>query len=91
MVTPMPPAPASPTILRLPQVVAKLGLRRSSIYSQCGEGLLPPAIQIGARAVGWISSELDAVISARAAGATPQAIKQLVQQLVAARAVGLRR
>ena len=90
MVTSMSSPPSGLTILRLPQVVARLGLGRSSIYMQCRAGLLPPAIQIGTRAVGWISSELDAVIAARAAGVSPEAIQQLVRQLVSARASGLR-
>jgi len=73
------------TILRLPQVKAKTGLGRSTIFSQSGEGLLPPPIRLGARAVGWVEEEIDAVLKARIAGAGADEVKGLVAELVAAR------
>ena len=73
------------TILRLPQVKAKTGLGRSTIFSQAGEGLLPPPISLGARAVGWVEREIDAVLEARIAGAGPEEIRALVAKVVAAR------
>jgi prophage regulatory protein len=75
----------SMTILRLPQVKAKTGLGRATIYAQQAEGLFPPNFSLGARAVGWIESEIEQVIVARAAGADPATIKALVADLVARR------
>lgn len=53
------------SILRLPQVMAATGLRRTSIYRLQGEGQFPKAIRLGARAVGWKASELQSWIDQR--------------------------
>ena len=73
------------TMLRLPQVKVRTGLGRATIYAQQAEGLFPPNVSLGARAVGWIESEVDAVIDARVRGAEPAVIRELVVRLVAAR------
>jgi len=49
----------SDTILRLPQVRLRVGLSRSTIYMAISNGKFPPPIKLGARAVGWISSDID--------------------------------
>ena len=46
-------------ILRLPQVKIKVGLSRSSIYSAVTEKRFPKPVRLGARAVGWLESEVD--------------------------------
>ncbi|MEP6756773.1 MAG: AlpA family transcriptional regulator [Chthonomonadales bacterium] len=46
-------------ILRLPQVKVKVGLSRSSIYSAVAENRFPKPVRLGARAVGWLESEVD--------------------------------
>jgi prophage regulatory protein len=53
------------TILRLSSVMAKIGLRRSSIYKLMSKGTFPKPILLGERAVGWLESDLDAWIQAR--------------------------
>jgi prophage regulatory protein len=46
-------------MLRLKQVAAIVGLGRSSIYRKVQEGTFPPPIKLGgARASGWISTEV---------------------------------
>jgi prophage regulatory protein len=52
-------------ILRLPQVKARVGLSRSSIYLRINNGEFPAPISLGARAVGWLESEIDAWPQAR--------------------------
>jgi len=47
------------TILRLPKVKARTGLSRSSIYLGVAKGTFPAPVSLGARAVGWIESEID--------------------------------
>lgn len=47
------------SILRLPGVKAKTGLSRSTIYDKIQNGEFPEPIQLGARAVGWVESEID--------------------------------
>lgn len=56
----------SPTcFLRLPQVKARTGLSRSSLYAKISRGEFPPPVNLGARAVGWLESEIDEWISDR--------------------------
>lgn len=62
----------SPTVLRLPGVKAKTGLGRTSIYGMMKTGDFPAPISLGARAVGWLSSDIDAWIQSRAAHASPR-------------------
>jgi prophage regulatory protein len=52
-------------ILRLPQVKIKVGLSRSSIYSAIAEKRFPQPVRLGARAVGWLESEVDDWVSER--------------------------
>lgn len=49
----------SHTILRLPAVKARTGLSRSTIYLRISDGAFPKPISLGARAVGWVESEVD--------------------------------
>ncbi|MFH0781320.1 MAG: AlpA family transcriptional regulator [Pseudomonadota bacterium] len=48
------------TILRLKQVQGRTGLSRSTIYDRMGKGTFPYSISLGARAVGWLESEINA-------------------------------
>ena len=52
-------------ILRLPEVVDRVGLKRASIYLRVADGSFPRQISLGARAVGWLESEIDAWLAAR--------------------------
>ena len=45
--------------LRLPEVIARTGLSRSTIYLRLDQGRFPPPVSLGGRAVGWIESEID--------------------------------
>lgn len=74
-----------PTILRLPAVKSESGLSRSTIYLRIAQGLWTKPISLGARAVGWPSSEVAAINAARIAGRTDGEIRALVIKLEAAR------
>jgi prophage regulatory protein len=50
-------------VLRLPQVKTKVGLSRSSIYAAIAQGSFPSPIRLGARAVGWLESDVDEWVS----------------------------
>jgi prophage regulatory protein len=52
-------------ILRLPRVLEKTGLSRSTLYEQMANDMFPRPVSLGARAVGWISSEVDVWLEAR--------------------------
>jgi len=58
---------ASPPVrfLRLPEVMARTGLSRSTIYVRLAEGRFPRPVRLGPRAVGWIESEIDAWMQER--------------------------
>lgn len=73
------------TILRLPAVKSESGLSRSTIYLRIAQGLWPKPVSLGARAVGWPSSEIAAINAARIAGKSDDEIRELVVRLEAAR------
>lgn len=52
-------------ILRLPEVKARTGLGRSTLYDAMARGNFPHPIKLGVRAVGWAESEIDAWLEAR--------------------------
>lgn len=54
-------------ILRLPEVMARTGLSRTTIYRWRIAGRFPQAVPLGARTVGWIESELEAWFGGRIA------------------------
>ena len=47
------------TILRLPEVVKRTGLSRSTIYLKIDQGHFPRQIKLSERAMGWPSSVID--------------------------------
>ena len=51
--------------IRLPEVIARTGLKRSSIYAAMQAGTFPAQIPLGERAVGWEESEVSAWIESR--------------------------
>ena len=51
-------------ILRLPAVIARTGLRRSSIYLRIKAGEFRP-VRLGPRAIGFLESEIDFWIARR--------------------------
>lgn len=53
------------TIIRLPQVKQRTGLSRSTIYSLIKGGHFKAPISLGARAVGWLESDVSEFIEAR--------------------------
>jgi prophage regulatory protein len=57
----------STVILRLPAVRLRTGLSRSTIYLRIAQGTFPAPVSLGARAVGWIESEVDEWLALRIA------------------------
>ena len=52
-------------ILRLTDVITMTGLSRSTIYLRMVQGKFPNKINLGSRAVGWISSDVNEWIEER--------------------------
>lgn len=46
------------TFLRLPAVIAVVGMQRTAIYGAIKAGKFPSAIQIGPRAVAWDAADI---------------------------------
>jgi len=62
---------SSKTIVRLPEVMARTGLSRSTIYAKIAAHSFPTSINLGPRAVGWISGEIQNWIQARIDASRP--------------------
>ena len=52
-------------ILRLPEVINRVGLKRASIYQYISIGAFPRSVSLGPRAVGWIEREIDVWLAER--------------------------
>lgn len=73
------------TSQRPSSVIAQAGLSCSTLYSRVSEGLWPRPANLGARAVGWLSKEVDALNAARIAGHSNDEVRALVIRVEAAR------
>ncbi|MEZ0246103.1 MAG: helix-turn-helix transcriptional regulator [Methylophilaceae bacterium] len=55
----------SKTVLRLPAVLAKTSLSRSTIYRLESEGRFPKRVRLGENSTGWYEHELDEYLANR--------------------------
>lgn len=56
-----------PAIERLPNVLARTGLGRSTLYTLVAGGSFPAPIKLSVRAVGWRSDDVGAWLLGRSA------------------------
>lgn len=61
------------TIVRLPRVIERTGLARSTIYGRIRDGSFPKPVSIGPRAVGWLISDIDSWIDRCVSSSRPEA------------------
>lgn len=55
------PASAQPPrLLRLPEVMSRVGLRRSAIYQRMSEGRFPKCRSLGPKCSVWVEDEINA-------------------------------
>lgn len=54
-------------ILRRPQVQARTGLPKSTLFQKVAAGQFPKPIKLGARATGWLVEDVDRWITERVA------------------------
>lgn len=47
------------SFLRLPQVMSRTGLSRSTIYARIQRDEFPPPVKLGTRASGWLDTTID--------------------------------
>lgn len=74
-----------PRIVRKPEVLKTLGISKSTLFNRIQAGLLPPSINLGGRACGWLETEIQAVLSAFISNHETSEIQQLVEELIEAR------
>lgn len=46
------------TFIRLPELQARIGLKRTAIYDAIKAGSFPHPVKLGTRAVAWVESEI---------------------------------
>jgi prophage regulatory protein len=46
-------------IMRLKEVTEKTGLAKSTVYNLISQGKFPKQIDLGARSVGWVDTEIE--------------------------------
>ena len=52
-------------VLRLPEVLARVSLSKSTLWRLINDGQFPQPIKLGPRATGWIEEEVDEWIASR--------------------------
>lgn len=72
-------------LIRMPAQVRKTGRSRASIYRDISKGIWTEPVHLGPRTSAWPESEIDALMAARAGGASDDDIRKLVTQLMAER------
>ena len=60
-------------ILRLPDVLNRIGLKRTAFYDRVKRGEFPPPIQLGPNSVGWTEGDVEAWITERIAASRGEA------------------
>lgn len=82
-------ATSTPTLSRLPSVLAERGVRKTQHYEDIKRGLFTRPVKLGPRASAWPLHEVAALNAARIAGKSDEEIKKLVAELEAARKIGV--
>lgn len=58
---------APPRLIRLPEVMSRVGLKRTAIYMRMSEGRFPRSRSLGPKCAVWVESEIDAWVNEVAA------------------------
>lgn len=61
--TEVPLAPTQMRLIRLPEVIARVGIKRSTIYQRMAEGRFPKGRSLGPKSTVWVEAEIDAWIA----------------------------
>ncbi|MDE8654498.1 AlpA family transcriptional regulator [Novosphingobium album (ex Liu et al. 2023)] len=56
------PSSSPARLLRLPEVMARVGLKRSAIYQRMSDGTFPRSRSLGPKCAVWVEAEIDAWI-----------------------------
>ena len=63
------------SIQKLPAILARTGLSRSTLYQRVKDGKFPKPVKISERAVGWLTSEVDDFIAERVAARDADSVR----------------
>ena len=58
-------------LIRLPEVMSRVGLKRSSIYQRMSEGRFPKSRSLGPKCAVWVEAEIEAWVSDVVDGLSP--------------------
>jgi prophage regulatory protein len=72
----------APQTLKRPDVLNDTSWSKSTLYNRIKAGLWPTSVSMGARVVGFVKTECEAIINPMIAEKIPEKIKPLVTQLV---------
>ena len=56
--------PQKSRLIRLPEVMSRVGLRRSAIYYRMNEGTFPRSRSLGAKCAVWVEAEIEEWVAA---------------------------
>ena len=60
--THIPPPATTTRLLRLPEVMSRVGLKRSAIYQRMSDGTFPRSRSLGPKCALWVEAEIEAWI-----------------------------
>lgn len=69
-------------LIKKPEVLALTGISKSTLHVRINNGLIPPPVSLGGRAVAFVLHEIKAVLMAQIAGCSNDEIQSLVAELV---------
>jgi prophage regulatory protein len=79
----------SQKLYRIPEVLQRLNIARTTLYCRIRDQTFVPAASLGGRVVVWPAHEVDTLVTAYIAGEPPDAIRALVSELLANRKRGM--
>ena len=78
-------APERLRMLRLKDVLQKVGLKRATVYNKIRDGTFPPPVKVSDKTALWPEHEVDLVLKAWIVGLTEEEMRALVSSIVAER------
>ena len=72
-------------LLRFSDVEVLTGRPRSTLERDIADGIFPPGVKLGQRAVAWPEYEVDQINRAVIAGKSPDELRELVRHIVSKR------
>ena len=68
-------------LMRLPQVLDRYPVSRSTLYKQIKQGVFPKPVQISDKSVAWIESEISRILDAKIQGQELEDTRRLISVL----------